>query len=249
MRYSNGTHTKRRKTRKKLLVAIAVFFAVLLVIFVCAATWYHQQLRPVTTVDKYVDVTIASGTSAAEVSNILATKQVIRNANAFSWYLRNNGLRDDLQAGTYKLNAADSSQEIASAITEGKVKQDLFTILPGLRVDQIRAKFISAGYSAQEVDEALNAANYKNHPALANKPQGATLEGYLYPDSFQKTSSTTAEQIVRQSLDEMADALTTEIKDGFQKQGLSVHEGVTLASMVVKEANNADDRREVAGVF
>ena len=144
---------------------------------------------------------------------------------------------------------ADSVPEIANAITEGKVKKELFTILPGLRLDQIKANLIKAGYSEQAVTVALNPANYKNHPALVAKPSAASLEGYLYPDSYQKTANTTPDQIVRQALDEMAEALTPEIIDGFQKQGLGIYQGVILSSIVEREASGADDRRQIAGVF
>jgi UPF0755 protein len=57
------------------------------------------------------------------------------------------------------------------------------------------------------------------------------------------------QQIVTQSLDEMAEALTPAVLDGFEKQGLSPYEGITLASIVIKESSNSKDVKRIAGVF
>src|SRR5690606_37142837 len=96
-----------------------------------------------------------------------------------------------------------------------------------------------------------NPAAYLGHPALEGKPLGASLEGYLYPESFQRTGATTVQSIISQSLDEMAEALTPDIRAGIAAQGLSIHEGIILASIVGKEVSgkNPADRPQAAQVF
>jgi UPF0755 protein len=88
-----------------------------------------------------------------------------------------------------------------------------------------------------------------NHQALVDKPAGASLEGYLYPESFQKTSETTPKQIVMASLDEMQKRLTPTIRQGIAKQGLTLHQGITLASIIDSEVSNPEDKPVVAQVF
>jgi UPF0755 protein len=241
---------KKILSTKQLAIRILlIMFGLGVLLVLGTLIWYQQQLKPVTAQSQQVLISIEKGESASEIAADLEANKVIRNSTAFLWYLRMNNLRDDIQAGRYQLDSALSAPKIADAITKGEVQTDLFTILPGERLDQTRAAFIKAGFSAQEVDAALNPANYVNHPALAGKPSSASLEGYLFPDSYQRTSSTTVAQIVRQSLDEMADALTPDIIEGFKAQGLTTHEGITLASIVVKEVNNLPDKQKVAGVF
>jgi UPF0755 protein len=105
------------------------------------------------------------------------------------------------------------------------------------------------GYSETAVNSALDAELYKNHPALIDKPSGQSLEGYLYPESFITTANTTPEDIIRKSLDEMSEVLTPELKDSFTQQGLTVHQAVTLASIVDKEVSDIAQKPIVASVF
>jgi UPF0755 protein len=71
----------------------------------------------------------------------------------------------------------------------------------------------------------------------------------LYPDSFQKTATTDPKTIVAESLAEMQKHLTPDIRTGFAKQGLTVYQGVTLASIVEQEVPGQDDRNQAAQVF
>src|SRR5207244_3446945 len=103
------------------------------------------------------------------------------------------------------------------------------------RLDQIRQTLINAGFTPAAVDAALQPAQYADSVALADKPAGAGLEGFLYPDSFQKDDNTEPSVIIRESLDEMAQHLTPDIRAAFAAHGLSVYQGVTLASIIEKE--------------
>ena len=217
--------------------------------FIGVRYWYGQQLAPLTSTSTQITITIPSGATVKQIAQLLEGQKVIKSANAFEWYVRNHGLHNSMQAGQYILDSSQSIDTIANVIATGKVQKDRYTILPAKRIDQIRAAFIKAGYSESAVDIALLPATYKNHPALAYKPSAASLEGYLYPETFQTTSTTTPTDIVRQALDEMAAALTPDIIDQFQKQGLTVHQAVTLASIVEQEVPSTGDRRMVAQVF
>ncbi len=210
---------------------------------------YYQHLEPVSTSQKTVLLTVPSGASAQEIGQKLEEQGLIRASWAFEWYVRNHDVRDSLQAGTYSLRPSQTVPEIVSALTHGKVFTDLFRISPGLRLDQIRSDLISSGFSPEKVDAALNSALYTDHPALADKPAGTTLEGYLYPESFQRTANTKPETLIRQSLDEMQKRLTPDLRAAFVKQGITVHQGVILASIVEQEVNNPADKPIVAQVF
>jgi UPF0755 protein len=100
-----------------------------------------------------------------------------------------------------------------------------------------------------EVDAAFEPTQYEDHPALVSKPKGDSLEGYLYPESFQRTSSTTAKSIVRLALDEMAKRLTPERIKAFSSHNLSPHEAIILASIIEEEVHLEEDRLVVAQIF
>lgn len=248
MKYSSNQRFAKRRLPIVLIIVIAAI-GILLISSLTAASWYYYQLRPASNTSSEVVVLIPSGSSIRRISTLLAGQGVIKNAHAFEIYIRLHHLIDTLQAGQYSLDPSDSTPAIIGQISQGLIKKDSFTILPGQRLDQIRANLIKAGFSQSDVDEALKPENYPNSPALATKPAEASLEGYLYPETFQTNSATKPNEIIEQSLNEMSNALTHQIISGFEANGLTPYEGITLASIVIKEANSTDDRKMVAGVF
>ena len=237
------------KKRLVLYGFITLFVISLIACAVIIRNVYQTNLNPLNNSDSDIVVTVEPGSPPSKIADTLVAKNVIKSDWAFEWYVRNHNYRDELKAGTYVLKSSQSIPEIVDVIRSGKVATDLVTILPGKRIDQVKSALIKAGFTEAEVDSALNPANYAGHPALTDKPKDSSLEGYLYPESFQKTAETTAKEIVGLSLDEMDRYLTPEVRQGFAKQGLSVHEGVTLASIVEQEVSKASDKPTVAQVF
>lgn len=194
---------------------------------------------------------IETGATTQSVANQLEQDGLIQASWAFSWYMRTQGLRGNVQAGTYALSPSQSVEEIAAIITRGQQEVNDITILPEKRLDQLEVAFINAGFSPEEVEEALDPDTYTDHPALADKPPAASLEGYIYPETFQITPETELQEMIEASFDEMAERLTPQVRQGIRSHGLSVHEGVILASIVEREVGttNPDDRPRVAQVF
>lgn len=162
------------KRRWPLLVASAIA-AVLLItggVFYFVHKTYQNNLKPVSSNQKTIVVTIPKGSTLDDVAGILKQKGIIRSDWAFTQYVRNKQASDVIKAGTYDLSPSQSVEEIVSIITQGKIKTNLITILPGQRLDQVKKAFINSGYSESEVNRALNPALYKNHPALSD---GAAL--------------------------------------------------------------------------
>ncbi len=210
---------------------------------------YHENLKPVSNVQTVHLVTVPTGASANQIASILKKEGLIRSDWAFKWYVSSKEVREKLQAGTYALRPSQGVAEIVSILYQGKVATNKVTILPGKRIDQIRQAFINAGFSQPDVDHALNPELYKDHPALVDKPASANLEGYLYPETFQKDSTTKPEDIVRQSLDQMQKRLTPDLRAAFASHGLSVYQAITLASIVEQEVSKPQDRAQAAQVF
>lgn len=246
--YSLGT-SNNQQFIKMLITLSIVLLGLFSMIALVSYGVYRNQLSAVSSSTDVTHLTIPSGSSVKEIANLLENADLIQSAWAFEWYVRSNNARESLQAGTYPLRPNQSVQEIVSILTNGKISTDLITILPGRRLDQIRTILINNGFNAQDVDAALNPSQYKDHPALVDKPPQASLEGYLYPESFQKDPSTTPQIVVESSLDELNKILTPDLRAAIVRQGLSVHEGIILASIIEKESGHADDKPTISQVF
>ncbi len=231
------------------LVTFVVLFLVATGVVVTIRSWYAASLKPLSSSSQITNFTVVSGSSVRKISQDLSQAHLIRSSKAFETYVRANLLNNKLQAGTYALSPSMSVSQIATKLKKGDVAKNLLTILPGKRLDEIKQAFSKAGYSQAEIDSAFDPATYLGHPALASLPKGASLEGYLYPDSFQKQFDTPASTIVRESLDEMNLHLSSDITSGFAQHGLSVHDGITLASVVYQETGDPKYQPTVAQVF
>lgn len=234
---------------KVLLVTVVVFLLACVGVVFAVRHTYTENLKPVSSSGESTLVTIPRGATPHEIAVQLEEEGVIKKAWAFEWYVRNEGVRDSLKFGTYALRPNLSVQNIVAILTQGEIATDLVTILPGQRLELIRDGLINAGFSVESVDAALEPTQYNDHPALVDKPASASLEGYLYPESFQKTSETQPSEVVVASLDEMQKRLTPKLRAAIVKQGLTVHEGVILASVVGQEGKTDDERQQIAQVF
>lgn len=210
---------------------------------------YDQNLRPVNASQTSILITIPKGTSVNQIANILKKGGVIRASWAFEWYARSQEVLDKLQAGIYALTPSQTVPQIVTILSQGKISTKLVTILPNQRLDQIRASLINYGFSPSQVDNALQPSQYEGLPGLVDKPQGNNLEGYLYPDSFQKSSSTDLTTIISESINEMGDQLTPGLRAIFAKEGLNTYQAIILASIVGQEVSKPADQTQVAQVF
>lgn len=247
MRYSAQQPTSRWPRR-------LTFVLVLLLVLIVGATVlvrqvYYEKLKPVSSSQKTQLVTVEQGASLDVIASNLEKDGLIRSAWAFKLYVSSKQVRGDLQAGTYAFAPSQTVAQIVSQLTHGKIATNEITILPGQRIDQIKTSLINDGFNEKDVEIALDPAQYAGNSALVDKPSGASLEGYLFPDTFQKDANTTPKEIVTQSLAAMQKQLTPDLRSTFAKQGLSTYQAIILASMVEQEANNASDRQQVAQVF
>ena len=247
---------KRRLSKGKVIgVIVGVLIAVVVALLVGAYGWYQQQLSPVSdNTTKHIRVTSTSGATPSAIAEQLESAGVIRSQLAFSLYVKLTGAQNKLKAGTYNLQPSLSTPAIVDHLVGGK--QDTFTImfLPGDTLANDRQRIIDAGYDAATVDAAL--AKTYDRALFATKPAGADLEGYIFGDTYEFAVSATVEDILNKTFDEFETAITeNDLVSGFKKQGLTLYQGITLASIVQREVTNpipsnvSEDQRQVARVF
>jgi len=247
MKYANRTY--KRRWPKRLIIIGLVSIALIVAATVAVRHVYNENLKPVSSSQELQTVVVEEGATADEIAQQLEERRLIRSAWAFKLYISSKEVRNALQAGTYELSPSQGIPEIVAQLTHGKIATNLVTILPGQRIDQVRTRLIQEGFSEKTVDEALDPAQYAGHPSLVDKPEGASLEGYLYPESYQKTGNTSAGTIIAASLDQMDKQLTPDLRSAFASRGLSTYQAIILASIVEKEVSKEEDRKQVAQVF
>lgn len=228
----------------------AIATAVIIGAIVAVRAYYGMNIKPLSDVQRSQIFTVPSGSTISQIGDSLYVHHLIRSSWAFDWYVHSANLSDKLEAGTFALSPSDTVSQIAKTIASGHVAEGTVTILPGKTLNQIEADLINSGFSPTEVKAALNPSLYSNLPILADKPSSVnTLEGLLYPDTFDKTSTTSAEHIIRESLTEMGQHITPSMQAAFANEGLSVYQGITLASIVEQEVPSFSDQSQVAQVF
>lgn len=247
MKYSSKVYKTHKSHRFRYF--LLVFLLVVILSALVAVVSYYRDLRPVSHSQQTQSVVIRQGASLDEIAAQLQKAGLIHSQWAFKVYVTVQHARNALQAGTYSLSPSESLQQIVNQLSHGSVSVSTVTILPGQRLDQVRTSLINDGFKPAEVDIALNPATYPDNPTLNDKPPSASLEGFLYPDTFQKAANTTASMIISQSLAEMSHHLTPDIRSAFAKQGLTTYQGIILASIVEQEVATQSDRDQAAQVF
>lgn len=249
MVWRNSNNFRKRSWLKRWLAGTLLFVFLVAAAVTGMGLYFSANLKPVSPEAQTVEITIESGSTMREIAKKLKDQGLIRQAWAFERYVQLKRIQGYLQAGTYTLSPSQSTQSIVSQLTHGKVSMKLVVILPGQRIDQVRRSLIDQGFSEESVDAALQPGQYENLAALADKPVGASLEGYLFPESFEKGAATTATDIVRQSILQMDRQLTAERRQKYADQGLTVYQAMILASIVEKEVITTEDRAQAAQVF
>lgn len=249
MKFGARSSKQPRVPRRLLIVGLTLLILLVGAVGV-VRHMYNQNLQAASNDPQTQIITVPTGSSVKAISKQLADKGVIRNAWVFEWYVHSKELSNKLQAGTYALAPNQDLPDIVDTLTQGKVTTRLVTILPGRRIDQVRADLINDGFSVAAVDAALKPDQYRDLPVMSYVPAGTkTLEGLLYPDSFQRVENTDPSFIIRESLEAMGEHLTPARQAAFASRGLTVLQGLTLASMVEKEVSKQADRDQVAQVF
>ncbi len=249
IRYHIGQMSGRRRRMLNFGVFVACALAILIIATIVIYHIYDVNLEAPSTSQKSQIVIIKSGESVNAIADQLHNARLIKSAWSFEWYVRAQGVRGNLEAGTYSFTPSQDVESIVSTLTQGRVATKLVTILPGQRLDQIRSTLINDGFTPASVDAALQPGQYASLPALADKPAGANLEGLLYPDSFQKDANTNPKQIISESLQEMGNHLTPSLQAAFASEGLTTYQGIILASIVEQEVSKPSDQAQAAQVF
>ncbi len=192
-----------------------------------------------------VFVEIPRGTSRWQIAGILKHDDVIRNRVAFAlfstWHYRKR-----LQAGEYLIDRPMDSREVFWKIAHGRIFVHIVTVPEGWTMYDIareldhqeicsKADFLAAAHDTSLISDLA--------------PRATSLEGFLFPSTYEFTRHTTCEEIAQRMVSDFRTVWESIDTGGSHPSGLSTEQVVTLASLVERETPNADERPLVAGVF
>ena len=249
---------KKDLLKHKWLITFAIILSFILSLGFGGFVWYKLQLRPVgKDISQLIKVTISEGSSPNQIADYLEKEKIIKNSTAFLIYVRSIGKNNYLQAGSYRLSPAETVPQIVAHLVDGSVDTFSITFYPGSTlVDNtnktkkydVTTILKNAGYSLEEINKALN-KDYDS-PLFKDKPAGASLEGYIYGETYNFNVGASVEDILKRVFDEFYNQIQkNNLIEGFKKHGLNLYEGVTLASIVQREVYDYTDQRQVAQVF
>ena len=250
---SQKVSKKKRCLRRWMIILIAVM-VFLTAVFAVLFKWYEMQLKPVSSDSNKVSVTVEDGSSVSVVANTLASKNLIRNRLAFEVYVRLNN-KNSIKAGTCMIAPSESVADIVNRMNNGCHDFKTITFYPGGTlesskykasqssdgVDKTSVRYIlrQAGYSDNEISSAFK-AKYDS-PLFADRPSGSSLEGYIFGETYKFTGDATAKDVLQTVFDHMYKVVQkNDLVNKFKAQGLTLYQGLTIASIVERELGCED---------
>jgi len=210
--------------------------------------------RPAGGDDTPVTFSVQPGESAGEVAERLVAQHLIREAGLLEFYLRYQGMDDAVEAGDFILRQTMTVPEVADALADARAREIVVRIAEGWRLEQI-ADALSANPSlAVAHDDFMvlagpNSPRTGSHPILSELAPGASLEGYLFPDTYLLRPEASAGDLLDKMLANFEMRLPSDYRSAAAGRGLTLHQAITVASLIEREAAVDDERPLIASVI
>ena len=245
--------------KRSIIIAIAASLIIILIGCVSLFSYYKVNLSAVDVNNKEeIEFIIDSGSTTSSIIKTLYSKGLIRNEIVLKIYAKlNPGVP---KSGRYILNKSMDAASIYKTIIDGKVKNETIwiTFVEGKRLDYIAKQIADkTEYTEEEINTLLDDKTYIKE--LIDKYDILTdeilkngiyrpLEGYLFPDTYEFLKTASAKDIIEKMISTMSMKLS-KYKNEIEASKYSIHELITLASVIELEGAGSDDRQGIAGVF
>lgn len=256
-----GKIINRFKNLSTIIKIIFIICTLLIILFLSLLIWYNNNVNGKSDDLSNIVVKIEMGSGNSKIADTLEQSGVINSSTAFKIYTKLNKI-SDLKAGTYSLNESMSFEEITEELKKGIVfSKEAFdvTFIEGKNMRWI-AKYIAENTNNSEKDvfDLLKDDNYIDSiideywfltEDIKNKDIYYPLEGYLFPDTYNvKNKDITVKEIFKIMLDKTDKVLEKYRKD-IENSKYSIHEILTLASLIEAEGISKTDRKNISSVF
>ncbi|QGQ47359.1 endolytic transglycosylase MltG [Metabacillus sediminilitoris] len=255
---------KEAKVVRKIVLTVFIILTIVFSGLIGGGYLYiKSSLEPVDPDDQtFKNVTVPIGSSVSAISNILEENGIIKDARVFKYYIKFKN-ESGFQAGNYQLSKSMTFQDIIESLKQGKLMDEVafqITIPEGRQLKEI-ASIVSkkTDFSEELILEKLtnktfiNAMRAKYPDLLTNdifgKNVNYALEGYLYPATYPfYKKDPTLEEVLEPMIKKMNDEVKKYIPT-LQEKKMSVHQFVTMASLIEEEATDQADREKISSVF
>lgn len=234
------------------------FIALSILIGSFATAWYwneyqlflKENIQLPDKQEKYI-LSISKGALLRDIAQDLQQQKIISNALFFRIYARVSNQAQKIKAGEYALNSDMTVVNVLTLLVSGKVTQYTQTIIEGLTVKESLKRIARDKYLIHSEDFSLPISR-DDLISLKKKlgDQHKTLEGLLFPDTYNFPKGTTELQFIKRAYDRMQRILSQEWQAREKQTPLkSPYEALILASIVEKESGVSSERNKIAGVF
>ena len=232
--------------KKTIIIACIVFLVIVGAVGAVIYDLWQFSTKAADTMVAEKSISIRSGQSLKKTAAILHEEGIIASASKFAWIARLKEYDKKLQAGEYILSASMTPLHILEMMVNGSVKLYKITIPEGFNNFQISEIVTKSGFATQT--DFLNLAT---DSATTRKMgiEAATLEGYLFPDTYFFPKDVAVEKIISKMTGRFREVFSEDWKKRAQKMGFSIHQVVTLASIIEKETGAPIERPIISSVF
>jgi UPF0755 protein len=232
-----------------------IFKKILSLIFLGAlvfAFWFAYNLFSNNTSSKDQSFAIEAGQGVNQISASLFDKGIIKNKFVFETWLWLKQQENKVVAGVYDLPKGISIYRLSNTITKLPLNSQRSVLLPeGLDRNGVAEILKNKGFDA---DKFLLISGDKGDwqtefSFLNDAPRIATLEGYIFPDTYFVDKYTTVEDFIRKTLSNFDRKLNDKLRAEIATQNQTIFEVVTLASIIEREVPNDKDKKMIADIF
>lgn len=245
--------TKKSGKGKKVIL---IFFILLIILVLAGAGVVYYLMGPVDKADTaLMEIEIPKGSATSSIAHILADAGLIHHDLLFKVQVKRLGLESELKAGSYELSKSMSLDKIIDVLVEGnkKIESVRFTIPEGYNIVQIGTKLADEGLVDRDRFIELARIGDFDYPFVKAIPNDQNikyrLEGYLFPETYEIKVGATEEEIIERMLNQFAKEWQTGWDAVIADRNMTLHEAVTLASIIEREIVVDFERPIAAGVF
>ncbi|KKQ55698.1 MAG: Aminodeoxychorismate lyase [Parcubacteria group bacterium GW2011_GWA2_38_13] len=232
-----------------------VILIIILLILAFGAYWYY--LRAINEKNsnalESMKFVVQKGEGSEEISIKLEEAGLIQSNFLFDIYAWQSGYDNKLQAGEYEMPKNLSIKEVIRILSSIKAReQNKITIIEGWKIQDM-ARYFEENAIAQKDDfiksVSVKSSWWNDFTILDDKPKDQDLEGYLFPDTYLIYKDALIDDIINKMLLNLEKKFTDEMREDAKKTGYSIHEILTLASIIEKEVSSDEDRAMVSDIF
>lgn len=233
---------KKYWTRKKeysILALIAVFF-------VFFSLLVHYSVKPIDNKNNTVTVDIPTGSSFLKITQILTDAGIVKNRVFFITLAVSKSAVWSIRAGEYEFRTSMTPSAVIKDLLEGKMKIHKVTIPEDWSAEEIAGRLLDY----RMIDEKTFFKLSEDKEFLKSMGIDAdSVEGYLFPETYYLDRSMNTRQVMKIMIGEFWKKVTPEMIKRAEKMGFSVHEFVTLASIIGKESGETSEKPLISAVF